>query len=489
VLLAFVTALALSGTPGTGRVLSGRVLAPDAQPVAGAQIVLLAPAGEKPLPRKRLAEVQSGPDGRFELRTSDESKAELFLRGEGAGVRVLTLEPGSGARALGDLALVGPAWLSGRATFVDGHPAPDLELWAVPEDVAMQPDALVACVERAFEHELAGAGLFTTRVRTDLDGRFRLAGLRAGHYMLRCPRPAVVLEPRSGYYQATTENIALAVESPRLRVRALDRSGRELVGARVRLLELNEAGAGRYQPGLMWNETIGGPLACASFDVQQESAYGVRIEAKGFAVLEDLVLLAQKEYEQVREYRLEPAREPGRVRIVLKPVPGVAPGAFEVDLVSPLYLAPDPEAEPLKLDEKGWLPPLPPGQYFFALRFKDDASALNWYLPAETKEVLELASKAECEVLVPLEAGGRFELQLSGAALAQVELRVEGLEGQPACGLRFAEVPEKPARGLDLLAAGRYTIRAGAPRCRDLAAEVLLEAGKTTRLELALLPR
>ncbi len=486
---ALCLALALLAPAGAERVLSGRVLALDSKPLAGAQVLLVGPAPDKSQPRKRLAEATSGPDGRFELRSPEEGQAQLFVRGEGAGVRVLALEPGTGARALGDLQLVGPAWLSGRASFVDGHPAPDLELWAVPEDVAQLPNALVLCSEQALEHELAGTGLFTTRVRTDLDGRFKLAGLRPGRYMLRCPRAAVVLEPRSGYYQATTENIALAVESARLRVRALDPAGHELVGARVRLIELNEAGAGRYQPGQIWNETIGGPLACASFDVQPESAYGLRVQAKGYGLIEDLVLLSQKEYEQLHEYRLDPEQPPGRVRLALEPVARIARGPCEVELVSPLYLAPDPEAEPLKPDEQGWLPPLAPGQYLFALRFLDPPGGLNWYLPTETREVLTLASKAERELQVPLKAGGRFELQLSGAPLAQVELRVEGLEGQPACTLRFSEVQGKPARGLDLLAAGRYTIHASAPRCRELAAEVLLEAGQTTSLELALLPR
>jgi hypothetical protein len=201
------------------------------------------------------------------------------------------------------------------------------------------------------------------------------------------------------------------------------------------------------------------------------------------------VLLAQKEYEQVREYRLAPEQPPGRVHLVLQPVAHLAPGPFEVELLSPLYLAPDPEAEPLKLDEKGWLPPLPPGEYLFALRFKDVPGGTNWYLPVETREVLKLASKQEREVALQLAAGGRFELQLSGAPLAQVELRVDGLEGQPASALKFAEVPGGPARGLELLLPGRYTIHASAPRCREIEAEVLLEAGKTTRLELALKPR
>ncbi len=486
---ALCLALALLGPPGAERLLSGRVLAPDSKPLSGAQVLLLGTAQDKPEVRKRLAETLSGPDGRFELRSSEEGKCELFLRGEGAGVRLLALEPGAGARPLGDLQLVGPAWLSGRASFPDGHPAPDLELWAVPDDVAQQPNALVLCSEQALEHELAGKGLFTTRVRTDLDGRFKLAGLRAGRYMLRCPRAAVVLEPHSGYYQATTENIALAVESARLRVRALDPTGHELVGARVRLVELNDAGGGRYQPGQLWNETIGGPLACASFDVQQEAAYGVRIQAKGFGVLEDLVLLAQKEFEQLHEYRLDPEQPPGRVRLILKPVAGLAPGPCEVDLVSPLTLAPDPEAEPLELDEQGWLPPLPPGQYLFALHFKDPPGGPNWYLPTRTREVLTLASKAQRELELPLQTGGRFELRLSGAALAQVELRVDGLEGQPGSALHFAVVQDGRARGLDLLAPGRYTIHASAPRCREFAAEVLLEPGKTTSLELALLPR
>jgi hypothetical protein len=480
--------LALLGCAGGERVLGGRVLGPDSQPAAGAEVVLLAPAAQKPGPRARLAQATSGPDGRFELRTQAQGKAELFLRAEGTGVRVLALEPDS-APALGDLVLVGPHWLAGRASFPDGRPAPDVELWAVPEAVATQSNALVLCVEQALEHELAGEGLFTTRARTGLDGSFRLAGLREGRYMLRCPRAALVLEPRTGFYHATTEGILLSVESPRLRVRALDPQGRELVGARVRLMELNEAGGGRYQPGQLWSETIGGPLACASFDVEPESAYGVRVEARGFGLHEDLVLLAQNEFEQLQEYRLEPAREPGRVRLVLQPVAGLAPGPCEVELVSPLTLAPDPEAEPLKLDAQGWLPPLAPGRYLFAARFPGTAEAPGWYLPAETAPVLELAPQARCELPLALRAGGRLELELSGAALAEAELRVEGLEGQPACTLRFAEVAGKPARGLDLLAPGRYTIRASAPRCRELASEVVLEPGRFTRCALALIPR
>jgi hypothetical protein len=479
-------ALVLLGTQASpGRVLSGRVLTADGKPVAQATILLLAPAESKDAPRKQLLETRSGADGRFELRGAPETRGELLVRGECAGVKLVALEAGKDARALGDLTLQGPGALAGRATFVDGHPAPDIELWAVPEDVALQPNALVLCVEQALEHELAGQGLFSTRARTDADGRFRLAGLREGRYMLRCPRAAVVLEPRSGYYQATTENIALAVESARLRVRALDPQGRELVGARVRLTELNEAGGGRYQPGQVWNETIGGPLACASFDVQPESAYGVRVEAKGFAAREDLVLLAQNEYEQLHEYRLEPPAAPGRVRLVLKPVAGFAPGDVLVDLVSPLYGAPDPDAEPLKLDAQGWLPPLAPGRYFFALRFRDAADAPNWYLPFETRELLELASKAEKELALELRAGARIELDLTGPPLADAEVSAEGLEGQPSCKLRFSA----GAKGSDLLPIGRYRIRARAPKFAEASAEIVLEPGKFTKLALTLRAR
>jgi len=286
----------------------------------------------------------------------------------------------------------GPGTLAGRARFVDGHPAPDLELWAVPEEVALLPNALAACVEQAAERERDGKGLFSAHARTDLDGRFAIAGLREGRYMLRCSRPTVVLEPRHGFYQTPTVNIALSVESSRLRVHAL-------AGARVRLVELNEAAGGRYQAGQIWNETIGGPLGCASFDVQQETTYGLRIEAKGCAVYEDLVFLAQNEFEQVKEYRLEPQRPPGRVRLVLKSVGDLAPGPCEVDVLSPLTLAPDPEAEPLRPDAQGWLPPLAPGRYLFALRFRDPLSP---YRSIETREVLELASEAEREIVLTL---------------------------------------------------------------------------------------
>ena len=472
--------LALGGLPtAPGRVLSGRVLAPDGHAVADAELVLLGPA------HQRLQQAKSGADGRFELRGASESACELFVRAECAGVRLVALAAGSDARALGDLTLQGPGELSGRAAFVDGHPAPDIELWAVPEEVAMQPNALVLCVEQALEHELAGQGLFSTRVRTDADGRFRLAGLREGRYMLRCPRPAVVLEPRIGYYHATTENIALSVESPRLRLRALDPNGHDLVGARVRLTELNEAGAGRYQPGQVWNETIGGPLACASFDVQPESAYALRVEAKGFAAREDLVLLAQNEYEQLHEYRLDPPGEPARVRFVLTPIAGLAPGAARVDLLSALTGLPEPDAEPLALDAQGWLPPIAPGTYRFALRFVDTQSAPNWYLPQETKDVLELAPKAQKELALALQAGARLELGLQGPALADAEISAEGLEQQLACKLHFPGGP----KGSDLLPPGRYRIRANAPKFAEASAEIVLEPGKFTKLVLAPKPR
>jgi hypothetical protein len=176
------------------------------------------------------------------------------------------------------------------------------------------------------------------------------------------------------------------------------------------------------------------------------------------------------------------------VRLVLHGAPHIPHGAARVELLSPLTGLPEPEAEALAPDEQGWLRPIAPGRYRFALHFADDARAPNWYLPQESKELLELAPKAERELVFELRAGGRFELALGGAALEQVELRVEGLEGQPGCTLRFAPQPGAPARGLDLLAPGRYTIHASAPRCRELAAEVLLEAGKFTRLELELKP-
>ncbi|MBK7644164.1 MAG: carboxypeptidase regulatory-like domain-containing protein [Planctomycetes bacterium] len=469
-----------------GRVLSGRVLAQDAKPVAHAEVLLLAPATGNDEARRRLAQVRSDAEGRFELHASDAGAAQLFVRAENEGVRTLALEAGSGTRALGDLALVGPAWLSGRASFPDGHPAADVELWAVPEEVAMLPNALILCVEEAQKHELAGEGLFTTRVRTDGDGGFRLAGLREGRYMLRCPRPEVVLEPRIGYYHATTENIALSVQSARLRVRALAPDGRELLGAKVRLVELNETGTGRYQPGQMWKEEVGGALACASFDVQPESAYGVRVSFEGYATHEDLVMLAQNEFEQLHEYRLEPARPPGRVRLSVKPVEGFAPGAIAVDLVSPLYGSPDPEAEPLALDAQGWLPPLPPGSYLFALRFPEHAGTLNWYLPTQTRKALALESKQELECTIELELGARVELELAGTQPAEAQIEAEGLEGQGKFALHFTNEPSQPARARELLPPGRYRIGAQAYGRGSASAECALAGGAFTKLTLAL---
>lgn len=511
-----------------GHALRGRLLDPDGRPVAGAELALVARVNTPGGANQALRSVQarSSADGRFDLGFASSSTMELFAHADNVGVlhRELALEAGSD-RDLGDLTLVGPARLEGEVHFPDGKPAPDLELWAVPEAVAMQPTALALCALEAFEHELAGLGLFSTHARTDELGRFALRGLAPGRYMLRSPRPEVVLEPRIGYYQASTENIRLEIQSARLRVRALDANGRVLRGARVRLSELTELGDGRYQPGQIWNEVVGGALGCASFEVQTETTYGVRIEARGFAPHEDLVMLAQNEFDQLQEYRLDPPGAEGRVQLLLRGALG-PPRRARVELVSALTGVTDPELGPFELDGEGWLPPLAPGRYLFSIGFREDAADPNWYLPLVSREPLELPAGATRELGLTAEPGARLELELAlaGPAPAGFEpvpapelspeeqraraaahlaqrgafVDVEGLAGQGTRRVQFwgadggfesQLLPGASGRAFELLAPGRWKVTAQAQGFFPASGEVELAAGRFTRLRLELRAR
>ncbi len=512
-----------------GRTLRGRVLDGADRPVAGAEVALVtrvpAPKETKPL---RAVSTHTGADGRFDLGFASSSRLELFVHADNAGVLQREIELEAGAdRDLGDLRLVGPAALEGVVLFPNGQPAPDLELWAVPELVAMQPTALALCVARAFENELAGDGLFSTHARTDAQGRFALRGLKSGRYMLRSPRNEVVLEPRIGYYHATTENIRLELQSARLRVRAVDANGRVLSGARVRLTELSELGNGRYQPGQIWNETVGGPLGCATFEVQVETTYGVRVEARGFAVHEDLVMLAQTEFEQLQEYRLEAPGAPGRVQLVLRGALATPPHRAQVELVSALTGATDPDLGPLDCDAEGWLPPLAPGRYLFSVGFKEDVADPNWYLPLLTRDPLELPAGQTRELPLTCEAGARLELALDlagpppagflPAAPAteltpeQQKLRAnerlaqrgafvdaEGLEGQGTRRLQFWAadgslesqlLPGNTGKAFELLAPGRWKVTVQAQGFATETGEVALAPGRFNSLRLELRAR
>lgn len=491
-----------------GSTLRGRVLDLEQRAVPGASVQLLAAsqqAGREV--RVPVASAETNAQGEYELGFVSSATLELFAKAPQLGTawRTLELEAGADARAE-DLTLRGAGELSGHARFTDGTAVADLELWAVPEAVAVQPNALILCVERALEFE-RDAGLFSTRCITDSDGAFRLSGLIPGKYMLRTPTSEVVFEPRFGYYNSGTHGITLSVETQRLRVEVLDGAGAPLIGAQVVLSELNDAGDGSFEAGQIWFARARGARATASFNVQPETTYGLRVQTRGLEPFEDLVLLAPGEFEQSRSVTLAPAAEPARLRLVLSSPLGLVKGA-RVQRLSPLTGALDLDLGLLTANSEGWIEGLPPGEQSFAIGFADSLEEPNWHLPVARTAKVQLPAGGARELHQELALGARLELAIAvegtlGAApqypTREARLAEQGAfvsfepEGQPERPLNFFGpdgrvesqlLPGAAARGVELLLPGRGTLKVQVPGCFLATQSVELAPGAYTRVAI-----
>lgn len=516
--------LELTLSPGSS--LRGQVLDAAQRAVAGASVQLVIQALQAGREQRTvIATTQSATDGSFELGYVSSSKLEVYARKENVGAALATLEVVAGAApSLPALVLQGNGELNGFARFADGGAVADLELWAVPEAVAVQPNALARCVEDALEAE-RGSGLFFTRTITDANGAFRLAGLMSGKYMLRTPTTEVTFEPRFGYYSTGTDGIILSVDSQRLRVEVRDSENQPLRGASVSLVELSDAGDGSYESGQVWHVRSRGPNADASFNVQAETTYGIRVRAAGYEAFEELTLLAPGEPEQVKRVQLTRAQAPARLRLVLSSPKGPVSGA-RVMRLSPLTGAPDLELGVLTADADGWFAPLPAGEQQFSIGFEDQPQAPNWCLPVPRTELIQLSSGASREWALQLALGGRVELSLDWESapaadsvwkepstveaservrLFQEHLSKHGafveLEAREPAGSRSLHfwsaegrvesqlLPGTQGRGVELLPPGEYTLKVQAPNCFFTSTTLQVIAGEWTRVRVSLRAR
>lgn len=503
--------LDLSMLPGA--TLAGRVLGADGQAVreANVQLMLRTKQGEREL-RVPVATAETDAQGRYELGFASSTRVELYARAFNAGTAWREIELVAGMdRTSEDLVLRGEGELSGFARFTDGSPVVDLDLWAVPEAVAVKPNALVLCVEEAADHE-RDLGLFSTRCTTAADGSFKLAGLAPGKYMLRTPTTEVVFEPRFGYYNSGTHGILLSVETQRVRVEVRDEAGTPLVGAQVSLTELNDAGDGSFETGQRWFARTRGTAGTASFNVQPESTYGLRVQGRDYEPFEELLLLAPGEFEQLRVVTLQRARERGRLQLLLSSPLGPV-GAARVYRLSPLTSAPDLDLGILAVDADGWIEGLPPGEQSFSIGFADSMEAPNWLLPVARTGKVNLPAGGTRELRQELVLGGRFEVTLaiegqvppaSQAGARETLLAEQGAfvsfepEGGVERALNFFG-PEgrvesqlligTPGRGVELLTPVRGTLKVAAPGCYLATQAVQLLQGSYTRVAITLRAR
>ncbi len=512
-----------------GNTLSGRIVDAGGAPVRGASVVLIAGArGERTVQRPPQSEVKTTSDGRFEIGFVSGGRYHLWARKDRVGsARIDELElTAAEDRKLGDVALAGAGTLAGTVRYPDGSPVRDLEVWAVPESLAADANALALAASNARDLE-EGDGLVTSSARTNERGEFRVEGLRQAGYALRAGELHLALEPRGHVYRAPSDSIRLVLDAYRLRVFVRSKGGAPLEGAVVACTEVEPNSDGSLETGATTHSSAVGPEALATFEVAPDQTYALTARAKGSREAEELVILAPGEHEAERTLVLEPALAAGRLRVSVTGARGEALDGLRVALLSPLSGQPIPELASLVPDENGWLPPIPPGTYGVEVGFVPRLDPPGMHFPARSQDPIVVDAGRDHDVALSARAGGRLRLALAvdgplpagfgppdprtapnpetaydawlqehgaraelssgdghgGVALQFVEPPLEA-GGAPRLAARLA--PGSSAIADRLLEPGIYTVRVEANGFRPAEAVVQVEAALVRTVELRL---
>jgi protocatechuate 3,4-dioxygenase beta subunit len=529
-------------TLAPGNTVTGRVVDRDGAPVRGADVELLvgmsgasakAPADKSGgAKRNACSRDTTRSDGRFALNFVSRGSYALAAREphKGAAYREKIDLAADEDRALGDVVLRGDGVLAGTVRYPNGAPARAVELWAIPDWISKQPDALAATALQAREQE-HDDGLFYGEATTDADGRFRFTGLRPSNYAMRTPREDVVLEPHHLQYVLGTENITLEVQTYRLVVHVKDSDGRPLSGANVACAEVSQAQDGHLDTAKVDHSQAAAPDASACFAIEPDRTYALTATSPGCLAADDLAILAPGEYQHELDLVLHPAGAKGRLHMTLDGAGNTPVSTLEVAFYSALTDQRRESIGVLSPDANGWLPPIPPGRYRIDAGFGAADGELPLFFPIRSRDEVEVRPGGTSEAVVHARAGARVRLTLevsrdpneaaaprsapssSSEKQRDRELREHGAAVTVACGassekrsVQFArpatdQSPDQPKRLLlesllapgetalivDLLEPGECTLHVEAPGFQSAEARVALRPGAIEDVRIPLI--
>jgi hypothetical protein len=214
--------------------IRGRIVGPDQRPVRDACVRLIAEDPTLPPGRDQLTDDQ----GRYWVCAGRPGRYRVVASAFGLGfVSSDPVEAGAAKDvSLPDLALRGIGVIEGVATTSDGRPLPDLLVVAMPTWVWESRNARahpwLLWGVRADEALHPGEGLTDGQVRSDAEGRFRIAGLRPGRYVLVALELDDLANPPVRLCQTGGRRDVVA-GTHRLRIVVRDDSGRPIPGARL----------------------------------------------------------------------------------------------------------------------------------------------------------------------------------------------------------------------------------------------------------------
>jgi hypothetical protein len=395
-----------------GQRLTGRAVDEAGKPVAAANVVLsVANVKDGITTFAPVEEVATASDGRFDVGFASSARYHVALRADGVGtgfLEALDLVAGDD-KNLGDIVLKGGPGITGVVHHVDGSPVKHFELWAIDGDFAIDVNGLALAVRKAPDIE-RGDGLSYARATTDDEGRYALRALRPGHYVMRSPDPHAILEPHQLRFESGTTNLELTLDNTRLIVRVHDEKGTPLRGAAVSLTELAVLADGSYEPSGTRTAAAEGPNAIASFCVDADQPFAIQAFTSKARSTEELVTIAQNEFERVHEAVISRGGGTGRLKLVVMGVDGQPLEQLRVSLAATITRSRLEDIGVLETDAAGMLPPIRAGTYLIDVGFAPGTD--RDHLTLHPKEPVEIRAGETRELTLVAHAGGRIALTL-----------------------------------------------------------------------------
>ncbi|MDZ4773709.1 MAG: carboxypeptidase-like regulatory domain-containing protein [Planctomycetota bacterium] len=384
-------------------------------------------------------------DGTFAVGFDSSGTYRITARAEGVGTALLEkLELESGQPLeLDDLVLQGGAPIVGRAVTTSGDPVPFLDLWAIDTNYANEPDALSKATLRARADE-RGDGLALTKTATDAAGRFLLGGLRPGHYALRSPDRAVVIEPRQARYEPGASGVDLVVQSQRLVVRVLhwkqsDRGSVDPAGVRtappssqvpmrtaiVRISDLSTLVDGTHQASNTRAQSVNSETGIATFTLDPEAPVAVQAFAGDRASAEEIVVLARNEWTREITLTLDEAGGKGSVRFDVLGEDALPLTQLVVEARSSATQIVRDDIGTLESDALGVVKDIPAGTYAFTIGFAPGTDRDHFHLRTSDPVVVRGGQETVVSLRARRGARVRVAVDLLGAPPSGYDTRAK----------------------------------------------------------------
>jgi hypothetical protein len=468
-----------------GASVRGRIVDAAARPVAGADATLCA------LERKQWVTGGTDAAGRFAVPIPRDGRWSLHGTRTGVGAAVFGEISLDDARdeEVGDLVLRGDGWIEGRCVYPDGSVAAYLQVGSAPAKGEPQPPTETCWTENL--------GLLQGHARADEKGRFRIAGLKPGRY---------VVEPSSAPGHSEAErpptiastgdrDVVVTCHTRRLFVRAVDEAGRP-----APQWDLVASGVGEHVTS-SYRGSYSGASSSEAFETEPGMTWQFEATTPSARSGPVKLVTGVEPWETSVTLVLRAATQPrGRIRVTVAGPDGKPVAPFRAEAVTVTEGTGVFESFEFGPETDGLSPPLEPGRYDVSV---SPGAVPSLYLSEQVQVTVQDGETPLFAVKARL--GGRLQVTFRerGAVIpsnAWLTLtRTDRSEETTLSPWSFVLpdeakvgvahfVPDVALPTVAALEPGRWTLRLAAQGVRPFETVVDVQAGRTEEVEVLVEP-